>query len=260
MNMLAHILTDRKNKKSITYCKRYVTDRASEALSEVMSTCIHPIFERCIQYTLDEYWQDIFRECAENKFPLGMRYNAATNTLYIKSAKKLTPIALPEEPVDVFKAMMKIFRNECEMKSSRDIEIQRGDLEGMKKQYTVDLKCDWKKIKPRSMKDQLIIEYVSRLKGLYTLSHTEVKGLLSVIQLGFQFKQLCADDIDYSNGVINGIDSIEFDEKTRKFYVARPQRAVSAKIERSVPPTKFNQEYDRFLKDYQKRFRPSAIN
>lgn len=225
------------------------------------TSCIHPIFEKCMQYTLDEYWRDVFASCAENKFPPGVRYNPSTHTLYVKKdTKKASPIGLPEEPVDVFKRMMKVFRNDCEMSSSRDIEIQKEDLEDMQKQCTIDLNCDWKKIKPRYLKEQLIFEYVGKLKITHSLNPAEVRKLLSIIQLGFQFKQLTADDIDYSCGVIDGIDGIEFDVEKRSFYIDRPQRNASTKTERNAKPTKFNQSCDRFLKEYQKRFRPSTIN
>lgn len=223
------------------------------------TNCIYPIFEKCMKFTLDSYWRDIFAGCAENKFPHGMKYNPSTHTLYVKKdAKKATPIVLPEKPVEVFKRMMTIFKTDLELISSRDIEIQSEELEDVKKHFTVEVNCDWKKIKPRYLREQFIIDYVGKLRDKYSLTLIEVKKLLSTIHTGFQFKQLSSDDIDYSNGEILDIRGLEFDEKKRIFVINRPQRSGTTKNERNTKSTKFNGYCDHFLKDYQKRFKDVA--
>lgn len=225
-------------------------------------TVIHHIFEECKNYTLDSYWKSIFSDCARNKFPDGIaRYDASKNVLYLKKAgagrKKIYEVvSIPKgDSVDIFKAMMKIFREMLGMMSAKDSQVSNVEMDSTgKKHGKVMIDCEWKKIRPRYLKDQLLLRYASELQVKHGLSAAEVKNLNSVISIGFKFKQFSSDDVEYADGKIYDIRGLIFDEKKRIFY-AEHTPDVSGKTEKSSSANHFLQHYDKYLKDYSSRQR-----
>ena len=151
---------------------------------------IHPCFQECQYFTLDQFWKDIFILCSCNKFPRGIRYDPSLKTLFVRTPgvggkTRLEVISLPDEPEEIYKVLMKIFKEKLGIFSSLDLKIKREELKNIQSQKKIDLDCEWKKIKPRAIKDQLIINYVSELKNEHNLTIKESKLLLAKIQLGF---------------------------------------------------------------------------
>ena len=102
------------------------------------------------------------------------------------------------------------------------------------------------------MKDQIIINYVSRLKKEYNIPIKESKLLLSRIQLGFQLKKLCSDDVCYSNREIQSINGLEYDSSKREWLITNTPHVVS-KTDKPIVTQKFFQSIDRFLREYKNR-------
>lgn len=219
------------------------------------SVVIHPLFEECKNYTLDTFWKDTFEACARNRFPEPIaRYDPTKGCIYVKKAGKKTydVISIPKIPVDAFKAMMKIFREELGIVSAKDVQIQNNEVEDARKKHGIDLHCEWKKLKPRYIKDQLLINYYSKLRDKYKLTSAEIKNLQSVVQIGLQFHQFSSDDIDYRDCEVQDIKGLVFDEKKRVFYSVKPP-VVSSKTEKTCSQNRFIQHYDKYLKDYSMR-------
>ncbi len=186
---------------------------------------VHPIFSKCREYTFDPYWKDIFARCSYNRFPRGIRYDGRKNTLYVRLPGgiigKKEFFSLPKVAVDVFTTMMSVFR-EMGLCSQMDLEVKRDEMEKIREQRRVNLDCRWKDLKPRYLKDRMIVRYVLHMKETYGLTQKETKKLLNTIQLGFQLKQLSSDHVKYQNGRILDIDGLEV--KDKKFYVTREIR------------------------------------
>ena len=107
----------------------------------------YPIFMQCREYTLDEYWQDVFGSCAQGKFPKGMRMeNSSTLCIYNgKNAKDL--FSLPREENEVFKFMMDKFKSRG-MRSNLETDNEMRDIQSSKSITEVlnDVNI-WKEIK-----------------------------------------------------------------------------------------------------------------
>lgn len=220
-------------------------------LSQVL---IYPVFSECKDYTLDPYWQEIFLNCARNKFPKNMKYNNKNNSVSIKipGTKKIEIVELPENHVDIFQLMMELFKDKLGMKSSRDIQVQNSEIQEIKEQSVIEADCEWKRLKPRMLKDELIMNYALSLSEKYELSDSDLKNLLTTIHLGFQFKRLTAEHIDYSNGVINNISGLVFDSENRRFEITNEPKS-SSKNDKNGKSQEIWKDVDKFLRDYRSR-------
>ena len=157
------------------------TDISNSKKKMAASTIIHPLFEECKHYTLDPYWKEKFSSFACNRFPPGVRYDPANNNLILKlDGKRSEVIGLPEDdPAFVFKIVMAVMRDRLNMNSNRDLKFRKEEMAGFAQERVCDLDCEWKKIKPRHLKDQLITDYIAELKQKHKLNLAEVKNTLS---------------------------------------------------------------------------------
>ncbi|MDB4769533.1 hypothetical protein OAG24_01070 [bacterium] len=214
------------------------------------STIVYPQFNECQNYTFDKYWKELFSNCACNKFPRGIKYDNGKNIMYVKDTSKLksNSFALPSSTEELFGLMMMIFKDILSLRSTQDIEKQNEELKKIKREREECLDCEWDKIKPKAVKDQLIMFYVLDLKNRYNLAPKEVKKLLSTIELGFQFKKLENEDVEYSNKKINHIKGLEYDEISRDFTTPRNIKKT-IKIDKPAIPHKFEQALDQFIRE-----------
>jgi len=148
--------------------------------------------------------------------------------------------------------MMFIFREKLGLRSSRDLKTQALELEDIKEKNKIDLDCDWKKLKPRALKDELIMNYIMKLIKEHDLESRDSKTLLTTIFLGFQYKKLTADHVDYENGVINNIVGLEFCPEEKKFIITNEPKVVS-KSEKSDQTRRFWRDVDKFLREYRSK-------
>ena len=210
---------------------------------------IFPIFEECKNFTLDSFWRDEFSKLACNKFPPGMRYDSLHHNIILKTeGKKTEVLALPENnPSEAFQVVMKILKGRYDMRSSRDLKVQKKAIEDAMKKRDIDLNCEFKNIKPRHLKDHLIMEYLLKLKQTYLLTNTEFKHLVSVVQLGFQFKSLTPGDVNYADGVVSGIEGLVYDEKRRRFSTPDAATPPPCKQEKNTCPDRFYSTLKKFI-------------
>ena len=214
---------------------------------------LFPIFEKCKSYTLDPFWREQFSNFACNQFPQGVRYDPNRKSLIIKKDPTNTEvIALPEDDVcELFQTVIKILRSKLDMHSSRDIKYQREIIENALQKKETEADCEWKKIKPRQLRNQLLMNYLAELKNKHNLNNNEFKQLISVVQLGFQFRSINSDDVQYMDGKVIAIDNLEYDEKTRLFTTTDyPQFQSNAKNKKNE--SRYNKFYpylDRFFRD-----------
>lgn len=227
-----------------------ITSSKSGTKVQMSTTIIHPLFEECKNYTLDPYWKEKFSSFARNRFPQGVRYDPTHRNLILKTeGKKTEVVGLPEDdPVSCFQTVMKIMREKFNMHSNRDITSRKEEMETESQKNICHFDCEWKKIKPRHLKDQLMMDYVAFLKEKHNLSPAEVRHLISVVQLGFQFKSLSQDDVVFSDGVIKNIEGLKFDKHKRKFVV--PEYPPCSKLaEKTGHSDKFYSSLKKFLRD-----------
>lgn len=217
-------------------------------------TVIYDNFEQCQNFTLDQYWKDIFYSCACGKFPKGCRYDHSNNTLYIRiqitnTKSKGEAISLPTSPEELYLVMIDVFKNKLGMFSSRDLQIKKDELEDIQKQYQINMNCEWKKLKPRSVKEFLIINFVKEMQLKHTLNPKETRDLLSYINVWFQLKKITSDDIEYENKSIVSIKGLKFNESNRIWENSNNHKIVS-KIEKINKTQKFDQSLNKFISGY----------
>lgn len=225
-------------------------------------TVIYKYFEECQDFTMDQYWKDVFFSCACGKFPKNCRYDPSNNTLYIRLQTSSTKtkgeaISLPQNPEELFLVMMDVFKNKLGMFSSRDLQIKKDELEDIQKQYQINMNCDWKKLKPRSVKEFLIINYITSLQQQYFLTSKETKNLLTYVNIWIQLKKITSDDIKYENKSIVAIRGMDVDKETKVWKNTNPCRFIT-KVEKVNKPQKFEQSLNKFISGY--KFRKSKLN
>src|SRR5580698_2935430 len=190
------------------------------------------------KFTGDTYWKEIIYSCACNKFPKGVKYDHAKNTLYVRYEFSDKPhnevIVLPiieknnNSSKKIYKILMHVFKDLLRLRSEDDIKNNKNIIEDMRKQNEVDLDCSWKKLKPRSVKNYILMNYAIAQIELFELNPKKAKILYRLIQLGFQFKQLSSDDVIYEKGQITEIHGIEFDSENNFFVLTGiPQKITS---------------------------------
>lgn len=209
----------------------------------------------CKEWTLDPYWQDIFISCAHGKFPRGLKITKEGSILLTKNKQVLH---LPQDPFQAFKTMMDIFKTKLGLISDREMRKQHKDIESLKEKYSEYQQSTWKQIKPKNIKIMLITNYVLECKNMYNLSPEKTSQLLSTIKLGFIFKTIKSEDIDYSDGVIHNIDGIEFSDGDFTFDIFSNISASidgttvtsDAEISDAESIENCRQVFERYIKDY----------
>lgn len=220
-------------------------------------TIIHHCFDECQDFTLDQYWKDIFFLCACGKFPKGCRYDPATHTLYTRIAiaankTKGEAISLPKSSEEIYTTLLDIFKNKFGMFSSRDLQIKKDELFDIQEQQKINMDCEWKKLKPRSIKDFLISNYVSDMQIKHNLTQKESKILLTTIGIWMQMKKITSEDILYEDYTIKDIRGIRFLEEERK-WVNDNSPKLTYKPEKTSKPQKLDQCLDRFIREHKNR-------
>lgn len=217
---------------------------------------IYPIFLECKKFTADQYWKDTLTMCASNKFPKGSKYDSDNHTIYIRNlaekSKYAEVIPLPTDFKELFNALLELFREKLNLYSSLDIKLKRKEIENIRESLSVRLDCTWKQLKPRSLRDNIVIQYVLRLKDEYNLSPKEVKDLFNEINMGFHFKNITSDDVEYEKGEIIRINKLEKIEGVNEWRVIPLSSSTSQKESTTITPVeqKYNQYTSAFLRDY----------
>jgi hypothetical protein len=181
---------------------------------------------------------------------MGVRYDSAHKNLILRlEGKRSEVIALPDDrPSETFQIMMNVLKGRLNMRSTRDLQIGKKALDDVLKKRTVELGCEWKKIKPRHTRDQLMMDYIADLKLYYELNLTEYRKLVCTIQLAFQFKSLTPDDVvyDIEQGKVTDITGLSFNATTREFEVPKCPAVSTKTAERPVS----NKFYTALVKYY----------
>jgi len=223
-------------------------------LAVFMSKILYEHIIEAKKYTKDMHWIDILDNCARNKFPKGAKYNYAKNMLYVRtdiSGKLRTEtLTLPTDGKGCYDTLMHVFNKLLSMKSDEDIKESKRQLEVARKKNDVDLDCDWKKLKPKTIKNHILMNYASAQIKEYGLNDKDTVRLYRLIQLGMQFKQLSSDDFEYENGVVYSIKGLEYDESKEFFVLTGKQGAFSHVSNNKVAGNALEKSVDKWIKEY----------
>ena len=218
------------------------------------------IFEQfltCQDFTFDAFWREIIYSCARNRFPKGVKYDQLKNTIYIRyehaGRVKNESHPVPKDSRETYTLLMYIFKELLGLRSEHDIKLSRQELEEIRLKIDIALDCDWKKLKPR-LRNQLLMNFAVTEASKRNLGAKGAKYLYNVIQLGFQFKQLTSDDIQYKKGSIVSISGLEYNESTQDFVITNPQKSLTRT---DKPVSKCNRLYqtiNQWVRDYKTNY------
>jgi hypothetical protein len=182
-----------------------------------------------------------------------VRYDPTSRTLYVRNTasgkNKSEPIDIPEDPVEMYRVLLRTFREKLGIFSSLDLQVRKEEQILLLSHRRSEVECEWKKLRPRSLKDLMIINYVSKIKEEKNLTEKEARELLFMIQLSFQLKKIGPEDVVYSNRAIHKIQGLEYDSK-RGWYIDRECGSISTKTEKSHTSQRFYQSLDTFIRNY----------
>lgn len=168
----------------------------------MLKDCKYPIFLECSKYTLDSYWVDVFHNCSLGKFPKRMTLMDGTIRVSIDGKKKFEFFETKDDPKEMFQLCMDIFKNKMKLKSLRDYDQNVKDFES-NNQDEDKVYERWDEVKPKSIKEKFINEFVIRKKSEYKLSYSKCIDLGRIIRTGILFKIIKSENIIFTNKIEN---------------------------------------------------------
>jgi len=222
-------------------------------------TIIYNNILECAQFTTDNYWKEIFLSCACNKFPKGMKYDNIKNTLHINAKLDNSAVArsqndifnLPENIQERYEMLMYIFKDILKLKSQSDTDESKFKLEEVRKNNEIDLDCTWKKLKPRSLKNHILINFTIEQTKKYNIDMKSAIILYRLIQLGIQFRKISPNDIEYSKGVILSISGLKYNEKSGEFTLSQNKQKYTVYTNNKINKiNRFEKFVNKWVKDY----------
>jgi hypothetical protein len=208
----------------------------------------------CRTHTLDEFWRNIFYNCAINKFPKGVRYDNTRGNISIKHDKngksRVEYFTLQtDNSEELYNQLIHIFKELLEIRSEYDINISKKEFDEIRKLNDIDMDTEWKKLKPKSIKSSILMSFVSREGKNKGLDIKRIKKIYNQIQLGFQFKYINNDDVNYKKGIIYSINGFVYDDETKNYNFTNKKSIY--RVEKQINKTNYFQQcMDRWIKDY----------
>jgi len=218
-----------------------------------MTVSILPLFEQCSKYTLDLFWIEIFQNCSNDKFPKGVRYNKNDHSISIPSKKKNSneTIILPKESIELYK----VFKNILQTKLFIQSDVDKFNCKSFEK--AEDFSNKWKDIKTKYQKDLAICNYVSKVSNLRGITKKNARKLLSIINIGIQYKTINPGDIIVENGEIVSIKNLLYNKTNKKIKLdtTKMHAKLDVNVKKDYKPcgvkqNKFEQLLDKFIKEY----------
>lgn len=184
---------------------------------------IYPIFYECSKQFKDEFWIKLFDDLSRGKCPKGvMIYNGVLSSTYKRNgfSYSFADITDPNKIVEEIPELLK--KSVC-IYSNKDIINKESDLTDANNEYmTVKNEDNWKKIKVKKMKENLITNYCLEMKQKHKLSFNHAKNLYTTIKDSlYLYKTHKSDSIIMKNGKIDYIEDIIYNENLNCFINMR---------------------------------------
>lgn len=171
---------------------------------------IYDIFYKSSEYTLDEYYKNIFISCSKGKFPKGITYDDESNSISIKKNNKQLNYNLPDQPNILCKVFIDIISTQLNMTNTK----YNSQYYGLQK---IPIQCTLYDIKDKNTIYRLIYEYSEKQKKIYGFNNNVKKQLISIIYLGLYSKNIDIKSVNIKNYEITNIDNLYFDHDLNKY-------------------------------------------
>lgn len=196
---------------------------------------VNPIFLEFIPYTLDKFWQDRFTAFAYGKFPKCLEYKSGA-IVFKKKGVGLN-CDLDEDNIEESYLKLKDFmKTSVKLYSPLDQEIEDEKIMKINSANLLKNKTSWSQIKKARIKQFLIDQFINEKSKQYILTARQIKDLTFQIQLGLLFKIINSKTVKLSEGRIEEIKGLYYDDILEKFeldlgnldkYINAPKKAKS---------------------------------
>jgi hypothetical protein len=177
---------------------------------------LYPIFLEVSKEEKDNFWKYIFEDLAFGICPYGTYINKGFLCCNFKGKEFNYKIDVNNIELS-HKNVKNLLKTKLGLSSSQDKMILLQDFIKSENEMQDLMNMKWSFIKKKSIKDLLIENYMIKMKKEHHLSEKQVKSAFFYIQTGILFRFITSKDINYSNGVIENIDGIDFSENNISF-------------------------------------------
>lgn len=179
-----------------------------------MRTIHYPVFLSCRDCTQDIFWKRIFENLAYGEPPRGVYFK--DNSLYSVTKKKEFNYNFYDKSAsEIFQEIYSILSGLYGLKSKGDLSKRRELFDEFQKNNSSRRSEDlWSKIKRKSLRDNLIQDYVIEMKKKYNLDNSQINKLYFFTTVGCVFKLFSGTDIVLKGGYIESIEGINLSEGT----------------------------------------------
>ena len=203
-----------KEKKSVQKVKR---------VKEV----VYPILQECCKHFKDEFWIKLFDDLSRGRCPKGVNiFKDVISSTYKRNGFAYTFIGEHITAEQIVQDLPELLKNSLCIYSQKDIVNKKSDIHQAKNEYmNVKASDDWKKIKNRKMKENLITNYAINMKKKYKLTLPNTKALFNIVKdcLLNKTHGHKSDDVKMEDGEILKIVDIEYNKKTKAFVNLREE-------------------------------------
>jgi hypothetical protein len=188
-------------------------------------------------YASDPFWKSVFENLAYEKCPYGIYFSKGFLCCSFKSKEFVYKIEQQKDPQVLYNEVHELLHGKATINSTNDHYKLIKCFEEIEKELKDIKNSNWTSIKKKSIKDNIIENFIIEMKNKYELSLSTCKELNSVIQLGLIFKSIGPKEITYEDGKITKIEGIEFKRNmfsvTKDLYdydTCTPDKNLSEKI------------------------------
>lgn len=172
-----------------------------------MRVLVYPCFLSCTEYTEDEYWKNIFEDLAFSITPQGAYISKNYIISNTKNKEFVYKINVNLDPETIFVDIYNLFSEKLGIKSVQEIEDYKNSIDAGEMIFN-----SWNSIKKKSIRDSIILDYVTKKSNEYNLSRIKSRELLNTIHLGILLKFISNKHIHYEEGEIIKIEGFDFED------------------------------------------------
>src|SRR6266496_4845469 len=137
----------------------WLNPRGNKAASESKGLDMNIIFKLCAELSDDPYWKEKFMGGYQNKFPPNVSFRDGI------LSSKTKEISISNKPEEAYLQIINFFKNICFLKSPLDLERER--YQEKQDYYNYKPKTSWKQYKTKTIKKNLLMDYIYKLQLLY---------------------------------------------------------------------------------------------
>jgi len=181
---------------------------------------VYPILNECCKFFKDEFWIKLFDDLSRGKCPKGVSiYKDVISSTYKRNGFTYTFIGENITAKQIVEELPELLKNSVCIYSQKDIVNKKSDISSANNEYMiVKATDDWKKIKNRKMKENLLTNYAIEMRKKYKLSLEATKSLFTLIKDCVLYtKSHKSDDVKMDNGKIVSINDIYYSKTDKKF-------------------------------------------